>query len=98
MGIVGIPSTLNTQPYKVTTVRRIPRDVREDGKDKFVGEFENCTKKRLNGLAFDPKRLMWLFILRLVWGAGDQSMAGCCFLLSLVRGVGVFSRWRSMIL
>lgn len=40
--IIDVPTALNIEPREVTSVRRVPGDVGEDGKNRFVGEFENC--------------------------------------------------------
>lgn len=43
----------HTEPCIVTGKLRVWADVREDGKDKFVREFENCEVG--SRLAFNPK-------------------------------------------
>ena len=74
------------------------RDVRENGEDEFVWEFENCGMER-GGSTFNilPKELMRELVLRLVWGAGgpkDFDSGGRCFLprtsVSLVKNVKAF--------
>ena len=35
------PSVLNTEPWIATSEPWVWSDVRKDGKDKFVGQFEN---------------------------------------------------------
>ena len=37
--------TLSTEPYMVTSKLRERGDVRENGTDKFVWEFENCENR-----------------------------------------------------
>ena len=85
---------------------RVRRDVRENGKNKLVREFENC-ESEMENVSIRSKETMRRLVLRLVWGAGDPkdldsgTTAGYSFLptpyASLVKNVEVFSRQRSMI-
>jgi len=85
----------------VTGKVRVWGDVREDGKDELIRELENC-ENGTGEVSIRPKELMEELVLRLVWGAEDRWIAGCCFptrrYASLEKNVRIFSPWRFMIL
>ena len=64
MVIVDPQFILNTEPCKVTDELR--GDMREDGKDKLVWEFENC-ESRMERISVRSRELMRALVLRLVW-------------------------------
>ena len=73
---------LNTEPYPVTCVLGVWSDVRENGEDEFVWEFENWEMGRIITRSEEPTREL---VLGLVWGAGDPrdssgTADGRCFL------------------
>ena len=87
-------------------LQRVWRDVRENRKDEFVREFEDC-RNWMEYIGIMSKELMREFVLKLVWGTGDPrdfdsgTVAGRGSLqrpyASLVKKIEAFSRWRSII-
>ena len=55
MVIIALLATQNPEPCILIGEPRIRGNVRENGKDKLVWEFENCENKR-NILTFYPKK------------------------------------------
>ena len=70
--VTDSPHMPNTKSRIVTGELRVWGDVRENGKDKFVWEFENCENGLIN---VQSKELRRVLALRLVWGAGAGT--GC---------------------
>ena len=83
MVIVDPQFILNAKPCVVTD--EIWGDVREDGKDKLVREFENC-ESGMEQISVRSRELIRELVLKLVWGA------------NLVKNVDVFSRQQPMVL
>ena len=66
--------TLSAEPCMVTSKLRERGDVRENGKDKFVWEFENC-ENRMEQVSIRTTEVTQEIVMRLVWGAGDRSIS-----------------------
>jgi len=84
MVIVDLHIILSAESCIVTSESRLWGDVRENRKDKFVWELEDC-KNGMEQISVRSKELMRGFVLRLVWGAGDLrdsdngTTVGRCF-------------------
>ena len=73
------------------------RDLKQDGKDELIWEFENC-ENGTGWIKTRSKEPMGEPVLRQVWGAGDRPMAGGCLLLRLyVCLVGNFGEFGEFI-
>lgn len=67
MVIIDPKFVLNTEPYPVTSTLRIRSNVREDGQDELVWEFENCEIQQISARY---EELILGSALMLVCGAG----------------------------
>ena len=65
MVIIGLLATQNLEPCILIGEPRIRGNVRENGKDKLVWEFENCENER-NISTFYLKKTTRRLVLRLV--------------------------------
>ena len=98
--VVDLQNILNAESCIMANESRVWGDVREDRKEEFVRELENC-KKGMRWVSFRSKGLIRELVLRLVWGAGDPRdfdngiTTGRCFLprpdVSLAKNPEVFS-------
>ena len=77
MVIVNPWTVPSAEPRIVTgVVRRVWRDVREDGKYQLVRKFENY-KNRADQISIRSKDLTRELVLRLDWSAGDCRDTDC---------------------